>query len=79
LPIRLHPPVITCFLELESSNLNDLELIAFCLARGRARGSSGNPRGRRHHTAGGRLRRQPKGESAADSLRIAQSEILYAN
>jgi hypothetical protein len=34
LPIRLHPPVITCFLELESGNLNDLELIGFASRAG---------------------------------------------
>jgi len=50
LPIRLHCPVITCFPDPESRNLNNLILIDFCLARdarGRfAKGSSGNPRGR---------------------------------
>jgi len=40
-------PVITCFLGLESKNINTLVLISFCLARGRfAKGSSGNSRGR---------------------------------
>ena len=49
-PIRPIRPVISCFADPESSNLNRLILIPFCLARdahGRfAKGSSGNPGGR---------------------------------
>jgi hypothetical protein len=46
-PIRLRPPVIACFSDPESRNLKDLLLIAFRLARGRAK-SSGNPRRSAH-------------------------------
>jgi hypothetical protein len=36
----LLPPAITCFPDRESKELDDLVLIAFCLARTRARGRS---------------------------------------
>ena len=46
LSICLRDPVITCFLELESRNLNNLVLICFRLARVRARGREVQPSAR---------------------------------
>jgi hypothetical protein len=72
LPIRLRRPVITCFLGLESRNLNDLVLISFFLARETRAGGRSKRGGRANWTA---ACDNLYLNLAADSLQVQQTVI----